>query len=157
MKQRINFFAKGQNAMRAMYGLGAYLSNCTIEQELLHLVYFRVSQINGCAYCLDMHSKDLLATGENPQRLFLLDAWREAPLYTARECAALEWAEAVTKIANGDVADDVYAKASSEFSEAELVDLTLAVTTINTYNRFNISFRTEAGGYKVGQHKVQAT
>ncbi|MEZ0452064.1 carboxymuconolactone decarboxylase family protein [Sphingobacterium thalpophilum] len=157
MKQRINFFAKGQNAMKAMYGLGAYLSNCTIEQELLHLVYFRVSQINGCAYCLDMHSKDLLATGENPQRLFLLDAWREAPLYTARECAALEWAEAVTKIANGDVADDVYAKASSEFSEAELVDLTLAVTTINTYNRFNISFRTEAGGYKVGQHKVQAT
>ncbi|MGB3064226.1 carboxymuconolactone decarboxylase family protein [Sphingobacterium thalpophilum] len=157
MKQRINFFAKGQNAMKAMYGLGAYLSNCTIEQELLHLVYFRVSQINGCAYCLDMHSKDLLATGENPQRLFLLDAWREAPLYTARECAALEWAEAVTKIANGDVPDDVYAKASSEFSEAELVDLTLAVTTINTYNRFNISFRTEAGGYKVGQHKVQAT
>lgn len=157
MKQRINFFAKGQNAMKAMYGLGAYLSNCTIEQELLHLVYFRVSQINGCAYCLDMHSKDLLATGENPQRLFLLDAWREAPLYTARECAALEWAEVVTKIANGDVADDVYAKASSEFSEAELVDLTLAVTTINTYNRFNISFRTEAGGYKVGQHKVQAT
>jgi len=157
MKQRINFFAKGQNAMKAMYGLGAYLSNCTIEQELLHLVYFRVSQINGCAYCLDMHSKDLLATGENPQRLFLLDAWREAPLYTARECAALEWAEAVTKITNGDVPDDVYAKASSEFSEAELVDLTLAVTTINTYNRFNISFRTEAGGYKVGQHKVQAT
>ena len=157
MKQRINFFAKGQNAMKAMYGLGAYLSNCTIEQELLHLVYFRVSQINGCAYCLDMHSKDLLATGENPQRLFLLDAWREAPLFTARECAALEWAEAVTKITNGDVPDDVYAKASSEFSEAELVDLTLAVTTINTYNRFNISFRTEAGGYKVGQHKVQAT
>jgi len=135
--------------------LGAYLGKCTIEQELLHLIYFRVSQINGCAYCLDMHSKDLLATGESPQRLFLLDAWREAPLYSARESAALEWAEAVTKITNGDVSDDVYAIANQEFSEEELIDLTLAVTTINAYNRFNISFRTEAGGYKVGQHKVQ--
>jgi AhpD family alkylhydroperoxidase len=92
MKQRINFFAKGQNAMKAMFGLGSYLGQCAIEQELLHLIYFRVSQINGCAYCLDMHSKDLLAIGENAQRLFLLDAWREAPLYSARECAALEWA-----------------------------------------------------------------
>ena len=155
MKQRINFFAKGQNAMKAMFGLGAYLGKCTIEQELLHLIYFRVSQINGCAYCLDMHSKDLLATGENPQRLFLLDAWREAPLYSARERAALAWAEAVTKITNGDVPDEVYAIAKQEFSEEELIDLTLAITTINAYNRFNISFRTEAGGYKVGQHKVQ--
>lgn len=155
MKQRINFFAKGQNAMKAMFGLGAYLGKCAIEQELLHLIYFRVSQINGCAYCLDMHSKDLLATGENPQRLFLLDAWREAPLYSARERAALEWAEAVTKITNGDVPDEVYAIANQEFSEEDLIDLTLAVTTINAYNRFNISFRTEAGGYKVGQHKVQ--
>ncbi|PUV21189.1 MULTISPECIES: carboxymuconolactone decarboxylase family protein [Sphingobacterium] len=155
MKQRINFFAKGQNAMKAMFGLGAYLGKCTIEQELLHLIYFRVSQINGCAYCLDMHSKDLLATGENPQRLFLLDAWREAPLYSARERAALVWAEAVTKITNGDVPDEVYAIANQEFSEEELIDLTLAITTINAYNRFNISFRTEAGGYKVGQHKVQ--
>ncbi|QIH32467.1 carboxymuconolactone decarboxylase family protein [Sphingobacterium sp. DR205] len=155
MKQRINFFAKGQNAMKAMFGLGAYLGKCTIEQELLHLIYFRVSQINGCAYCLDMHSKDLLATGENPQRLFLLDAWREAPLYSTRERAALVWAEAVTKITNGDVPDEVYAIANQEFSEEELIDLTLAITTINAYNRFNISFRTEAGGYKVGQHKVQ--
>ena len=157
MKQRINFFAKGQNAMKAMFGLGTYLGKCAIEQELLHLIYFRVSQINGCAYCLDMHSKDLLATGENPQRLFLLDAWREAPLYSARERAALEWAEAVTKITNGDVPDEVYAIANQEFSEEELIDLTLAVTTINAYNRFNISFRTEAGGYKVGQHKVQTS
>lgn len=77
MEQRINFFAKGQNAMKSMFGIGAYLSKCSIEQELLHLIYFRVSQINGCAYCLDMHSKDLLATGDQPQRLFLLDAWRK--------------------------------------------------------------------------------
>ncbi|MFA4978371.1 MAG: carboxymuconolactone decarboxylase family protein, partial [Sphingobacterium sp.] len=126
MEQRINFFAKGQNAMKSMYGIGTYLSKCSIEQELLHLIYFRVSQINGCAYCLDMHSKDLLATGDQPQRLFLLDAWREAPLYSERERTALEWAEAVTKITHGDVSDEVYTKATAVFSEEELIDLTLA-------------------------------
>lgn len=157
MKQRINFFAKGQNAMKSMYGIGTYLSNCSIEQELLHLIYFRVSQINGCAYCLDMHSKDLLATGDQPQRLFLLDAWREAPLYSERERAGLEWAEAVTKITHGDVSDEVYTKATTVFSEEELIDLTLAITAINSYNRINISFHTQAGSYKVGQHKVQPT
>ncbi|OJZ15700.1 carboxymuconolactone decarboxylase family protein [Sphingobacterium sp. 40-24] len=157
MEQRINFFAKGQNAMKSMFGIGAYLSKCSIEQELLHLIYFRVSQINGCAYCLDMHSKDLLDTGDQPQRLFLLDAWREAPLYSERERAALEWAEAVTKITHGDVSDEVYAKATAIFSEEELIDLTLAITAINSYNRINISFRTQAGSYKVGQHKVQPT
>ncbi|MCX2449711.1 carboxymuconolactone decarboxylase family protein [Pedobacter sp. PLR] len=155
MEQRINAFEKGQNAMKAMYGIGAYLGKCSIEQELLHLIYFRVSQINGCAYCLDMHSKDLIATGETPQRIFLLDAWREAPFYSARERAALEWAEAVTKIRDGNVADDVYEKAAAQFSDEELIDLTLAITTINSYNRINISFRTTAGGYQVGQHKVQ--
>lgn len=154
MEQRINFFAKGQNAMKSMFGIGAYLSKCSIEQELLHLIYFRVSQINGCAYCLDMHSKDLLATGDQPQRLFLLDAWREAPLYSERERAALAWAEAVTKITHGDVSDEVYAKATALFSEEELIDLTLAITAINSYNRINISFRTQAGSYKVGQHKA---
>lgn len=157
MKQRINFFAKGQNAMKSMYGIGTYLSKCSIEQELLHLIYFRVSQINGCAYCLDMHSKDLLATGDQPQRLFLLDAWREAPLYSERERAGLEWAEAVTKITHGDVSDEVYTKATAVFSEEELIDLTLAITAINSYNRINISFRTQAGSYKVGQQKVQPT
>jgi AhpD family alkylhydroperoxidase len=154
MEQRINFFAKGQNAMKSMFGIGAYLSKCSIEQELLHLIYFRVSQINGCAYCLDMHSKDLLATGDQQQRLFLLDAWREAPLYSERERAALAWAEAVTKITHGDVSDEVYAKATALFSEEELIDLTLAITAINSYNRINISFRTQAGSYKVGQHKA---
>lgn len=155
MEQRINAFEKGQNAMRAMYGIGAYLGKSSIEQELLHLIYFRVSQINGCAYCLDMHSKDLIATGETPQRLFLLDAWREAPFFSARERAALEWAEAVTKIKDGNVDDSVFESARSQFSEEELIDLTLAVTTINSYNRINIAFRTVAGSYTVGQHKVQ--
>jgi AhpD family alkylhydroperoxidase len=155
MEQRINAFEKGQNAMRAMYGIGAYLGKCSIEQELLHLIYFRVSQINGCAYCLDMHSKDLLAIGERPQRLFLLDAWREAPLFSERERAALQWAEAVTLIKDGNVDTESYENASAQFSEEELIDLTLAITTINSYNRINISFRTVAGSYTVGQHKVQ--
>lgn len=155
MEQRINAFEKGQNAMRAMYGIGAYLNKCSVEPELLHLIYFRVSQINGCAYCLDMHSKDLLATGEKAQRLFLMDAWREAPFYSDRERAALAWAEAVTRIKEGNVDDLVYKNARLQFSEEELIDLTLAITTINSYNRINIAFRTVAGGYVVGQHKVQ--
>ena len=142
-------------AFDVMLGFENYLAKSSLNRIHAELIKIRVSQINGCAYCLDMHSKDLLATGENPQRLFLLDAWREAPLYSARERAALVWAEAVTKITNGDVPDEVYAIADQEFSEEELIDLTLAITTINAYNRFNISFRTEAGGYKVGQHKVQ--
>lgn len=151
----MNAFEKGQNAMKAMYGIGAYLSKSPIEQKLLHLIYYRVSQINGCAYCLDMHSKDLLATGETTQRLFVLDAWREAPFYSQRERAALQWAEAVTKIRDGNVADEAYETVRTHFSEEELIDLTLAITTINSYNRINIAFRTVAGGYMVGQHKVQ--
>lgn len=152
MEQRINFFANGQNAMKALYGLGGYLSKSPIEQKLLHLIYFRVSQINGCAYCLDMHSKDLRAMGETEQRLYMLDAWREATVYTDREKAAFIWAEEVTKITNGNVSDEAYQKAKEQFSEHELIDLTLAVTTINTYNRINIAFRTPGGSYKVGEH-----
>ena len=151
MEQRLNLMEKGHRALKAMFGLGSYLAKCSIEKALQDLIYFRVSQINGCAYCLDMHSKDLRAMGETEQRLYLLAAWRDAPLYTDRERAALTWAEAVTKINGGDVPDEVYEIASAEFSDDELIDLTLAVITINSYNRLNISFRTEAGGYKVGQ------
>jgi len=154
MEQRINAFEKGQNAFKALYGLGAYLKKSVIEQQLLELIYFRVSQINGCAYCLDMHSKDLRAKGETEQRLYMLDAWRDGTVYTARERAALAWAEAVTKITNGDVSDEAYNGVMQQFSEEEVVDLTLAITAINTYNRFNIAFRTPAGSYKVGQHAV---
>ncbi|MOA49502.1 hypothetical protein D3C78_1723890 [compost metagenome] len=102
-----------------------------------------------------MHSKDLLATGDVPQRLFLLDAWREAPIYTERERAALQWGEAVTKIKDGNVSNEHFENARAQFSEEELIDLTLAITTINSYNRINIAFRTVAGSYIVGQHKVQ--
>jgi len=155
MGQRINAFVKGQNAMKAMYGLGMYLSKSQVEQKLLNLIYFRVSQINGCAFCLDMHSKDLRVKGETEQRLYVLDAWRDAPLYTDRERAALAWAEAVTRISGGDVSDEVYNQASQQFTEEELIDLTLAITTINSYNRINIAFRTPAGDYQPGAFAVK--
>jgi len=151
METRINFLEKGQNAIKTLYPIGGYLAKSPLEKSLLDLVYFRVSQINGCAFCLDMHSKDLRATGETEQRLYTMDAWREAPFYTGRERAALGWAEAVTKISNGNVSNEVYETAREQFSEEELIDLTLAVTTINTYNRINIAFRPPVGTYQVGQ------
>ncbi len=122
MEQRINPQENGQNAYKAMYGLGAYLAKSPIEKLLLDLIYFRVSQINGCAFCLDMHSKDLRAKGETEQRLYVLDAWREAPFYTKKERSALAWAEALTKIEGGNVPDEIYAEASKQFSEIELMN-----------------------------------
>src|SRR5919206_356400 len=119
MEQRINVLEAGQGAMKAMLGLSAYLSKTGLEKRLLELLDFRVSQINGCAYCLDMHSKDLRAAGETEQRIYLLDAWREAPFYSDRERAALAWAEAVTLITDGHVPDAVYDEARLQFSETE--------------------------------------
>src|SRR3990170_3086852 len=155
MEQRINVFEKGSGAMKALYGLGIYLAKSPIEQSLLNLIYYRVSQINGCAYCLDMHSKDLRAKGETEQRLYVLDAWREAPFYSDRERAALTWAESVTKIKEGQVPGEVYEEVRRQFSEEETIDLTLAVIAINSYNRINIAFRPTAGTYQPGQHAVQ--
>ncbi|SHH89910.1 alkylhydroperoxidase AhpD family core domain-containing protein [Chryseolinea serpens] len=154
MEQRINALEKGQNAFKAMYGLGVYLAKSSIEKPLQDLMYFRVSQINGCAYCLDMHSKDLRAHGETEQRLHMIAAWRETPFYTDRERAALAWAEALTLVTQGHVSDAVYEQVRSEFSEEEIIDLTVAVNTINDYNRINIAFRTTAGGYQVGAFAV---
>lgn len=153
MEQRINVFEKGQAAMKSLYGIGGYLNKSIVEQSIFHLIYFRVSQINGCAYCLDMHSKDLRAAGETEQRLYGLSAWRETPYFSERECAALAWAEAVTILKDNQVSDEVYYYVRKQFSEEELVDLTLAVTTINTYNRINIAFRPIPGDYKPGQFK----
>src|SRR5262245_58765414 len=135
MEQRMNFFAKGQAALKALYPLGTYLAKSPVGQQLLNLLYLRVSQINGCAYCLDMHAKDLRAAGETEQRVYMLGAWRETALYTDRERAALAWAEAVTRIPDGQVPDDVYAEAMKQFSEEEMVDLTMATIAINSYNR----------------------
>jgi AhpD family alkylhydroperoxidase len=148
MKQRINYAEVGQGAARAMYGLEVYLAKSGLEPSLLHLLKFRVSQINGCAYCLDMHSKDLRAAGETEQRLYLLDAWREAPFYTERERAALAWAEAVTLVTEGHVPDEVYEQARAQFGEEELVNLTLAVVAINGWNRLSIAFRATPGSYQ---------
>jgi AhpD family alkylhydroperoxidase len=156
METRINALEKASRAIKAVNGLGAYLAKCSIEKRLLDLIYFRVSQVNGCAFCLDMHSKDLREEGETEQRLYLLDAWREAPFYSQRERAALAWAESVTKITEGHVPDEVYTIARKEFSEQELIDLTMAVITINCYNRMNIAFRTEAGNYQPGQFATTA-
>ena len=150
MEQRLDYLSATPNVVRAMLGLHKPLSQSGLETKLLDLVYFRVSQINGCAYCLDMHSKDLRAAGESEQRLYVLEAWRESPFYSDRERAALAWAEAVTTLSNKEVADDVYEQARAQFSEAELVNLTLAVITINGWNRLNIAFRTTPGTYEVG-------
>jgi AhpD family alkylhydroperoxidase len=151
MEPRINVFENGHEAMGALYGLGKYLAKSPVEKSLLNLIYFRVSQLNRCAFCLDMHSKDLMAKGEDPQRLFVLDAWREAPFYSDRERAALAWAEALTTIEASLVKEDIYASAKQQFSEAELIDLTLAIITINGYNRINIAFGAEVGTYQAGQ------
>jgi len=147
MEQRIAY-EKGGDALKAMYGLELYLAKSSIERKLLHLIKFRVSQINGCAYCLDMHSKDLRHEGETEQRLYTLDAWRETPFFTDRERAALAWAEAVTLITEGHVPDELYEETRKHFNEQELIDLTLAVTTINSWNRISIAFRTTPGTYQ---------
>lgn len=153
MKQGVNVFEKGQRALKALNTLGAYCHKSPVEQSLLNLIYFRVSQLNGCAFCLDMHSKDLIDAGEQAHRLFVLDAWREAPFYSERERAALAWAEALTKINNGQVDEAVYNEALKQFSEEELIDLTFAIITINGYNRVNIAFPNPAavGTYTPGQ------
>lgn len=150
MEQRLNYQEKGQGALKTLFHTGAYLKKSSIEQKLQELVFYRVSQINGCAYCLDMHSKDALAHGESEERLFTLSAWRETPFFSNRERAALAWAEAVTAC---KVPDDVYTRVKEQFTDEELVDLTLVVSTINTWNRFNIAFPAPAavGTYRVGQ------
>ena len=152
MKPRIDVTRVSPKVLQAMYGLQNTVNSSGLERNLLELVKMRASQINGCAYCLDMHSKDARAAGETEQRLYMLDAWREAPLYSERERAALEWTEALTLIGEGHVPDAVYASAREHFSEEELVNLALAVVTINGWNRFSIAFRAEAGKYRPGMH-----
>jgi len=139
-------------AMKTMYGLEKYLAACGLEPVLIDLIKLRASQINGCAYCIDMHTKDARARGESEQRLYELVAWRETPFYTERERAALAWTEAVTLIAVEHVPDEVYKQAREQFTEQELVNLTLALVAINGWNRFAISFRTVPGTYQPASH-----
>ena len=142
--------ANVERAMRAMFGLSSYQARCDLEPSLLELVKLRASQINGCAYCLDMHTKDARARGESEQRIYLLEAWRESPFYSERERAALAWAEAVTLVAETRVPDAVYEEVRRHFSDDELLALTMAVATINAWNRLNVALRTVPGTYQPG-------
>ena len=148
MSPRIDPTKVAQGALQAMYGLEKYLAECKIEQPLRNLIKARASQINGCAYCIDMHWKDARANGDSEQRLYGLSPWREAPYYSERERAALAWTEELTLIADIHVSDEFYEQTRRLFSEQELVDLTLAVVTINAWNRITISFRIEPGTYR---------
>jgi AhpD family alkylhydroperoxidase len=151
MQPRLDYAKTAPGAYQAMAGMERYVRQCGLEHTLLELVKTRASQINGCAYCIDMHTKDARAAGETEQRLYALTAWRETPFYTPRERAALEWTEALTRISENDVPDELYARVLEHFSEAEVVNLTLAIITINGWNRLAIPFRTTPGAYEVGR------
>jgi AhpD family alkylhydroperoxidase len=149
MKPRIDYLKVAPaGAAQAMFGLEKYVRNCGLEHSLLELMKMRASQINGCAYCLDMHSKDARAAGETEQRLYALNAWRETPFFTDRERAALEWTEALTLVSANHVPDEVYASVREQFSETEIVNLSMAVVAINGWNRLMISFRAVPGAYE---------
>jgi AhpD family alkylhydroperoxidase len=157
MKMRLNYAKAAPGVYDAMDALDQYLANCGLEESLLHLVRLRASQVNGCAYCIDMHWKDLAAIGEKAQRMYSLDAWRESPYYTDRERAALEWTESVTRIADDHVPDAVFEEVRSHLNEKELSDLTLAVAAINAWNRLSIAARIVPGTYQpAGVHEPNA-
>ncbi len=157
MEQRLNWKTTDPEAYRTLLAAEGYLTKTGLERGLLNLMVLRASQINGCAYCVDMHSKDLRAEGESEQRIYLLPVWREAPFYTERERAALAWTEALTRLPNQEVPDDVYEQAHRIFTEKELVGLTMAVCAINSWNRINMAFRVEAGTYQpLATHRTRA-
>src|SRR4051812_40339537 len=155
MKARMDYRKASPEGARAMGELHAFLHKCGLERSLLELVKLRASQINGCAHCIDMHTKELRADGESEQKLYLLNAWRESPFYTDRERAALAWTESVTLVADGHVPDDVYEEARKQFSEEELVNLTMALVAINGANRLNIAFRTVPGSHQVRRRAAE--
>ena len=155
MNARLDFrraSPEGENAMKALH---MFVRNCGLDHALLELIKLRASQINGCAHCIDMHTKELRADGESEQRLYLLNAWRESPFYTERERAALAWTEAVTLVAQTQVPDEVYETVRRLFTEKELVDLTLAVVAINGANRLNVAFRTVPGSHQVRRRAAE--
>jgi AhpD family alkylhydroperoxidase len=148
MEARIDYSKYAPEAQKALYALEKYIATCGLDHKLIHLIKMRASQINGCAFCLDMHSKDARAIGETEQRLYELNAWRETPFYTDAERAALEWTESLTLVSETHVPDEVYEKVRKHFSEKEIVDLSLIVGMINLWNRIAISVRTVPGEYK---------
>lgn len=148
MEPRLKYPKLSPGGYRAMLALNEFVETCGLEHSLLELVKTRASQINGCAFCLDMHTIDARAAGETEQRLYVLSAWREAPFYTPRERAALAWTEAVTLVGETHVPDDVYDEARANFSDEELVNLTWAVVTINGWNRVAVAFRAQPGNHR---------
>lgn len=148
MTTRMEHRKVAPGAFKAMLGLESYLHGSGLDHRLLHLVKLRASQINGCAFCIDMHWKDARAAGASEQVLYGLDAWREAPYYTAQERAALAWTEALTEVTRGHAPDSVYDEVKDHFTEKELADLTWAIAAINAWNRMGIAFRSEPGTYK---------
>ncbi|HTO17294.1 MAG TPA: carboxymuconolactone decarboxylase family protein [Edaphocola sp.] len=147
MKSRLDYNKVAPEALKGMIALEKYLHNSSLDKITFELVKTRASQINACAYCLDMHTKDARKAGETEQRLYALSAWRETPFFTDKERAALEWTEEVTLIGQHQISDELYARMLQQFSEKELVDLTMAIIAINGWNRLAIPFRTEAGSY----------
>jgi AhpD family alkylhydroperoxidase len=148
VEPRLAYDKASPELYKAMLGLEAAVRRSGLEHPLLELIKVRSSQINGCAFCIDMHTKDARAAGETEQRLYALSAWRETPFFTDRERAALAWTEAVTLVAQGHVPDDVYDQARAQFTDKELADLTWAVAAINAWNRVAISFRAVPGSYE---------
>jgi len=153
MKSRIEFHKVSPAAVNAMLALQNYVNGCGLEHSLLELVKLRASQINGCAYCIDMHTKDARAAGESEQRLYLLSAWRESPQYSDRERAALQWTESVTLLSETHVPDEDYEQARAHFSEEELVNLSMAIIAINGWNRLCVGFRRLPGAYQPARPK----
>ena len=149
-EQRLSAPKIAPDGYKALRGVEVYLHHCGLEKPLIELVKMRASQINGCAYCLDMHSKDARANGETEQRLYGLEAWRETPYYSERERAALEWTEALTLVSETHVPDEVFERVRTQFSEQELAHLSLAIVAINGWNRLNVAARTVPGGYVAG-------
>ena len=148
MTARLNYMEASPAAFRALLALQTHVRRSGLDPMLEHLIYLRVSQINGCAFCVDMHNKDLRAGGETAERLALVAVWHDAHNFTPRERAALAWAEAVTRLGHAAIPDALYEATQAEFGDAGLVELTLAVATINTWNRINIAFRTPSGKYQ---------
>ncbi len=148
MKQRLDYSRESDGALKGLLELERYVHGSGLERTLYELVKTRASQINGCAYCIDMHTKDARKAGETEQRLYTLSAWRETPFYTPRERAALEWTEALTLISGNDVPDPLYEAVREHFTEKEIIALTMAIIAINGWNRLAISFRTPPGSYK---------
>ena len=157
MSQRIDYARVAPEALKAQYAMESYVRRSSIDHALLHLVKLRASYMNGCAYCVDMHTQDARAAGETEQRLYALSAWRETPFYTERERAALAWTEALTLVHQDHAPDDVYDQVRKHFTEEESVILTMAIVAINGWNRLSIGFRIVPGSYQPAGARTAAS